>query len=412
MEWWSNVHYYTSILHYSITLRPRKCIVPLLLLFLSIQVSYSQESSDTLLPPARPFVRGGVYDKPFVSNLFGKTALGGYMEAVWKFERARGITEELTFEARRFNIFLHSVISDRARFFAELEFEHGTEEIAVEFASLDFEIHPSLIFRGGIILSPLGKFNLTHDSPLNEFTDRPLVSTQIIPTALSEAGMGVLGSFYPSASSRITYELYGVNGFNENVVLASEGTRIREGRGKVGEDNNAIPSFVGRVTYSPILAVEVGASLHTGIYNTYQADEFTIDEKRTLTIAAFDWEYSGDNVDILGEYAYATIDIPQSLRGLYAERQQGVYVQMNYRFGRQWLAVLPQSYWSGAVRYEVIDFDNDIQGDTHQRLSLGVNFRPSSDTVFKLDYHYNWLWNRVNVVENSAGIQFSAASYF
>ena len=42
---------------------------------------------------------------------------------------------------------------------------------------IDFEVHPALNFRGGIILSPLGRFNLAHDSPANELTDRPLVST-------------------------------------------------------------------------------------------------------------------------------------------------------------------------------------------------------------------------------------------
>ena len=46
-----------------------------------------------------------------------------------------------------------------------------------------------------MILSPLGKFNLAHDSPLNEFTDRPLVSTDLLGVALSEPGFGALGQF-------------------------------------------------------------------------------------------------------------------------------------------------------------------------------------------------------------------------
>lgn len=359
----------------------------------------------------RPFIRGGVYDKPFVTRLFGRTAIGGYMEAVWKLEREAGVTDELTFEARRFNIFTFSRISERVRFFAEIEFEHGTEEINIEFAAIDFEFHPSFIFRGGIILSPLGKFNLTHDSPLSEFTDRPLVSTQIIPTALSEAGMGLYGSFHPSIESRITYELYGVNGFNDGVVLAGTGTRIRDGRGDVGEDNNPAPSFVGRIAYSPSLQFEVGASFHTGPYNRYKVDEFFVDERRNLTIAAFDWEYTAEDFDVLGEYAYASINIPPSLRGLYAEKQQGVYAQVNYRFGRGWFSILPQSYFSTSARYEFVDFDSDLAGDAQQRIALGVNFRPTSDTMFKLDYHYTWQWSRVNVVENGAGINFSVATY-
>ncbi|MEK6570472.1 MAG: hypothetical protein AABZ61_03820, partial [Bacteroidota bacterium] len=312
----------------------------------------------------------------------------------------------------RFNLFTHSVVSDRVRFFAEIEFEHGTEEIVIEFASLDFEIHPSLLFRGGIILSPLGKFNLAHDSPLNELTDRPLVSTQIIPTALSEAGMGFYGALYPSSESRITYELYGVNGFNDGIILSGAGTRIREGRGDVGEDNNLAPSFVGRVAYSPTVNLEIGASFHTGPYNRYKAEGLVVDERRNLTIAALDWEYSNGPFSFLGEYAHASIDVPPSLRGLFAEKQQGVYTQFNYHFARGSVRTMPLSYVTGVARYELVDFDTELRGDAHQRLSLGLNFRPTEDTVFKLDYHYDWIWSRVDVPERSVGINFSIASYF
>ena len=61
--------------------------------------------------------------------------------------------------------------------------------------------------RGGMLLSPLGRFNLSHDSPLNEFTDRPLVSTEILGVALSEPGFGALGPFGLSTTGRITYEV-------------------------------------------------------------------------------------------------------------------------------------------------------------------------------------------------------------
>lgn len=384
-------------------------IIPFVLLSL-VTTATSQESDTT--KPSRSFVRGGVYDKPFVTNAFSKTAIGGYMEAVWKLEREEGVTEEITFEARRFNLFTYSSLSSRTKFFTEIEFEHGTEEIAIEFAALDFEIHPSLIFRGGIILSPLGKFNLTHDAPLNEFTDRPLVSTEIIPTALSEAGMGFYGSFFPTSEARATYEFYAVNGFNDGIVTNGTGTQIREGRGNVGEDNNQLPSFVGRVTYSPMTNIEFGFSAHTGIYNTYSVADFEIDKKRNLTIAAFDWEYNTEKLDIIGEYTRATIDIQESLQGLFAEKQQGMFAQINYRFGNQWFALLPKSYFTVTARYDVADFDAELRGDATQKISFGINFRPANDTAFKLDYHYLSHWSRVDVVEKAAGINFSVASYF
>jgi len=192
----------------------------------------------------KPFVRGGYADKPFITRLGGRTVIGGYAEAEFRYEREAGITEEVTFVPRRFNIFTHSVVSDRVTLGAEIEFEEMGEEIKLEFATLDFLAHEALSFRGGVILSPLGKFNLAHDAPFNDLVERPLVSTQIIPTALSEPGMGLFGAIYPTPLSRITYEFYGVNGFNEGILEASDRTSIPNGRGTI-EDNNNRPSAVG-----------------------------------------------------------------------------------------------------------------------------------------------------------------------
>ena len=136
----------------------------------------------------RPFVAGGITDKPFISSV-ARTSIGGYTEAHWRWKREDGITDELTFEMKRFNLFAYAPVSDRIRVVSELEFEEGGEEIKIEAALVDFEIHPAANFRGGILLAPLGRFNLAHDSPANDLTNRPLVNTQIIPTALSEAGM-------------------------------------------------------------------------------------------------------------------------------------------------------------------------------------------------------------------------------
>ena len=67
-------------------------------------------------------------------------------------------------------------------------------------------------WRGGLILTPLGKLNLIHDSPLLDLTDRPLVSRLIIPTTLTDAGMGFFGTLYPSELSKLDYEIYVTNG--------------------------------------------------------------------------------------------------------------------------------------------------------------------------------------------------------
>jgi hypothetical protein len=124
---------------------------------------------------ARPFVRGGVYDKPYQNRLFGRTAIGGYAEAHARWQEVEGLKDDAAFEARRFNLFTNTRVSDFVRIGAEIEIEEGGQEVKLEYAAMDLLISPALVVRGGMILSPLGKFNLAHDSPLNEFTDRPLV---------------------------------------------------------------------------------------------------------------------------------------------------------------------------------------------------------------------------------------------
>ncbi|MBT4100436.1 MAG: hypothetical protein HOE86_22455, partial [Gemmatimonadetes bacterium] len=46
------------------------------------------------------------------------------------------------------------------------------------------------------------------------------------------------------------------------------------------------------------------------------------------------------------------------------------------------------------------------------RLTLGLNFRPVPDSVFKLDYQYNWTRDGFDNETTTAGILFSAATYF
>jgi hypothetical protein len=115
---------------------------------------------------------------------------------------------------------------------------------------------------------------------------------------------------------------------------------------------------------------------------------------------------------VTGEYANASIDVPPSLEGLYAESQQGVYAQAAVKFGRNIFTALPESRFSAVVRYDAVDFDSDVEGDSQTRLSLGLNFHPTTDFVIKADYHYDWFFDRVNVETRSAGVNFSLATYF
>lgn len=369
-----------------------------------------QEPGDTA--HEQPFVEGGVYDKPYMTQLLGRTAIGGYAEAHALMRRADGATDEAGFELRRWNLFTSTQVSDFVRIGAELEFEELAEEITLEFAAIDVLLHPAFVLRAGAILAPVGRFNLAHDAPRNEFADRPLVSTGIVGTALTDVGVGALGAIPLAGSGRITYEAYAVNGFHDGLIEDSpDGTRIPLGEGN-SEDNNASPAFVGRLTLSPAFGYELGVSAHHGIYNVFESDGVQVADRDRVGLWAVDAEASLLGVELSGEAVLATIDIPPGLEGVFASSQHGLYVQAVRALGRGWIPTMPASFFEVGTRWDTADFDDDLHGDSTRRLTVGVNFRPTADSVLKLNYYRGRSRDRFNNATDEAGLLFSIATYF
>lgn len=360
----------------------------------------------------RPFVRGGVDDKPYLTRLAGRAALGGYAEAQARYQRVDGLQDESGFEAKRFNLFANARVSDFVRLGAEIEFEDGASEIVLEYAAIDLRIHPAFAIRGGMILSPLGKFNLSHDSPRNEFTDRPLVSTELLGVALSEPGFGALGQLRIGGDGRITYEAYATNGFHDGLITNSEdGTRIPLGRRNF-EDNNGSPAFVGRLAWSPRVGFELGVSGHHGAYNVFNLEGAQLDKRRNLTIGVVDAEATVLGIRLNGEAARATIDVPEGLRGIYATQQRGIYVEAIRDFGHGWIATAPQSLFAVKARFDYMDFDTDVVGTSIAQITVGLNFRPTLDSVLKLDFVRGRGRDEFNNLGQHAFVLASLATYF
>lgn len=335
----------------------------------------------------RVAVPGGIYDKPYIKRGGRGSFIGGYMdhELFWN-------DKSKTFDQHRYIPFIYGQVSEHIHVMSEIEFEHGglvkgkgdtDGEVKLEFATIDISFGEGLNYRGGVILSPLGRFNLQHDSPLNDLTNRPLVDTQIIPTTLSEAGMGFFGTFYLSEKSLLGYEVYAVNGFNGSTAAS-----IRSGRGSQKTDNNEEKSLVGRLNYSPLLGLDVGASLHWGAYD--DAGE------NNLSILALDGDFNRGPFELKGEFARASVD------GAPADQQWGYYAQAGYHFLPGAVKRFPNSIFTGVFRYDAIDLDTRDE----KRYTFGVNFRPEEDTALKLDYEI------YDQDDQSNGVIFSVASYF
>jgi len=346
----------------------------------------------------------GIYDKPYLRGTSASVAVGGYIDMELEIPE-NGVA---TFDQYRFIPFITGYVSDRVTVSAEIEFEHGGDvpgdgEVKLEFAVMDFRLRDGLSFRGGVILSPLGRFNLLHDSPLNDLTDRPTVSRQLIPSTLSESGMGFFGNSGVGEQGELDYELYFVNGFDQGIIDDSDRLRVRGGRGSKKQDNNDDKAIVGRLGYSPRLGTTLGVSTHSGAYD--DAGD------HRLTISALDAKVTAGPLELVGEGALISADIDRDALPTTAESQRGAYLQANWH-------VLHDQLMSGSVvtlvaRGDWIDYDSDRDGDEEEGLTVGANFRPTEETVIRIDHN----WRRTTPVAGERGASqgrffFSFATYF
>lgn len=407
-----------------------------------------------------------VYAKPFLS--VPRATIGGYADI--KFNAMTGPTldnpSRNTFNQERMVPFIYADITDRLKFATEIEIERGGPNspgandaagnttargsMQLEFAQLDYLVTEAINIRAGMLLMPIGKFNLLHDSPLNDLVDRPMVSRLVVPSTWFESGAGIYGTLYPSSLSKVDYELYAVNGMgcNGQGSTVTDLTGTRPCRGSVSRDLNDNKAVVGRLAYSPFLGVEIAGSGFYGTYsNSSSATTNFNNADNHIGIYAVDWTLQRGPFELIGEAAWSRIEgnqgttpATQGPDGMF-----GYYVQGNYHFMPEWIRKLAPTHFSEAstftavVRWEAVDTDTgdrtrlangQISNQRElQRLTIGLNFRPIEDTVFKFDYQFNTQRNTsattfVNAPGNGApittsgiridgnGFLFMAATYF
>jgi hypothetical protein len=401
-----------------------------------------------------------VYAKPFVSA--PKAIVGGYFDIQYRSQSKASIENGYGgntngFDQQRFVPFIYADITEHVKFASELEIEHGvrgsdTNEISLEFAHIDYLVNEPVNIRAGIVLIPIGKFNLLHDSPLNDLTDRPLVSQLLIPTTMSETGAGFYGTFYPGRTSKLDYELYwttGPCGYDANGtprVNESGGTRNSRQRKCASDDGldiNNGKAISGRVAFSPMLGVEVAGS-------SYYGNSSFMGNYNPLSITAIDWTLQRGPFELIGEAAWAyargnsraiqgntinTVGVPpgslltgiggNSGIGIPPQRMNGFYIQGNYHFMPAFLTKLsPKRFGEGStftavIRYDKVNTNLDNSNGTGgwgnlEQVSFGLNYRPIEDAVFKISYQYQPMAFNANTDQriHDSALVISAATYF
>ena len=401
-----------------------------------------------------------IYAKPFVSS--PKAIVGGYFDIQYR-SQSKGSIENgygggtNGFDQQRFVPFIYADITEHVKFASELEIEHGiretdSNEISLEFAHIDYLVNEPINIRAGIVLIPIGKFNLLHDSPLNDLTDRPLVSQLVIPSTMAETGTGFYGTFYPGRTSKLDYELYvttGPCGYDANGtprVNESNGTRNSRQRKCASDDGldiNNGKAVSGRVAFSPMLGVEVAGS-------SYYGNSSFMGNYNPLSITAIDWTIQRGPFELIGEAAWAyargnsraiqgntinTVGVPpgslltgiggNSGIGIPPQRMNGFYIQGNYHFMPAFLTKLsPKRFGEGStftavIRYDKVNTNLDNSNGTGgwgnlEQVSFGLNYRPIEDAVFKISYQYQPMAFNANTDQriHDSALVISAATYF
>ncbi|MDX2001376.1 MAG: hypothetical protein SFW35_03035 [Chitinophagales bacterium] len=372
-----------------------------------------------------------VYNRPFLE--FGKipVALGGYMEMHGQYMGTDGISDGFAFKIPRVTLFVSSTIHRRIKFLTEIEFESGTKEINIEFASIDLELHPLAILRAGIIMNPIGAFNQNHDSPKWDFIDRPISATQMLPATFSNVGAGMYGKAF-SGDWTIAYEVYATNGFDDHVISNGENKTFlpasKDNIHRFEESSNGIPLVTGKIAVKHRKIGELGLSYMGGVYNTFRKDGIRLDAKRRLDVAAIDYMTTLPKIKtrINAEWAFVWVDVPSSYTQQFGTRQHGGYldfVQPVWTLKmkkRKQPGDFVNSYFSIGCRLEYVDWnvgtfnENGVNiGDDVFAVVPAFSWRPGGQTVFRINYRYEWQRDLLgNAPARTAGFQAGVSSYF
>jgi len=222
---------------------------------------------------------------------------------------------------------LLEIESEKSAFAApgELTFKQTTEgnpggSIELEQAWGQYDFAKNHGFRGGIMLVPVGRFNLLHDDdywdiPRRTLTDRdgPVLP---VKSAWRDLGAGFVGSWNVGKTGKLDYQIMALNGasldFNiehelstksgspgtSELVLNSE-LQLSSG---FFDGSKSTSAFAWRAAYSPSLHGEFAFSGYHGSYNPS-----FMNFGESLTSLAYDHKWKYKNFETEGEFVYTSL---------------------------------------------------------------------------------------------------------
>ena len=392
--------------------------------------------------------------------------LGGYGSVRYEANDADAVPSSITL--RRFVVTTDARLGPRFQVYSEVEYER-LQEIEVERSSVaeeggvtfaqelegsnggaleleqawgQFTASRALALRLGVVLPPVGRFNIRHDDNLWNFANRPLIDrdANVLPAAAAwhEMGLGAAGEVPVGSTGLLSYEVYLLNGVQLDFALDQKREATPGGGANLvteaevspqsgaADGSNRADALAARVQLSPALGSEFAVSGYVGRYTP----EF-LDRGQTLGTVGLDGRQKVGPAYLEGEFLYtrfggleetirdfAAAILDHSLEtegeagGLSAEGEVELAGLSKSRYGfwidlsvplplRRGALGLEDAVIAPVARYERVWFrDNleeldfaggvvtdEVKTDRQQgRLALGLAFRPVPQAAIQLLY--------------------------
>lgn len=323
----------------------------------------------------------------------------GYGEMHYNDTDKKGGTDQIDFH--RMVLGWSYIFDDRMSLHVEVDFEHATTEMELEFAYLDFRILDAINIRAGSMLMPVGYLNEFHEPPLFFSVERPCVQKYIIPTTWQEGGAGIFGYPHPD----VNYRLYVVGGLDASSFKGSSG--IRSGRKKVAEAPAEDKAVVGRIDYSGIPFIRIGGSFYQGDAaqgNTELGDA-------GVGILETDLRFQMKGLELTGLYSRLSVGDTDKINAVtgevIGEKMIGWYAEGAYHIGKLFMPVGQDIVLF--VRHEQFNTQEDVvssltadKANDRRVTTSGLTYYPIEKVAIKADVERwenekNEDWTQINL---------------
>ncbi len=347
--------------------------------------------------------------------------LGAYLDAHTFIETFEGEAEDLAYNLNHFGLLGQLNVSQSLKIYADLNTDGNFDQININNLFADIKLNRSMGLRFGIQSVPIGHYNQYHITADRHFINRPLLNTLVLPVNYADESIFLYGKAKTKTDLIFNYQLGVVMGLNENILYTpSANTEMQLGKeNEFLRDNNNLPMYSLRIALEEEKVFRTGISFLGGVYNQIEEDVINPDTLRNIYMTAVDAGLHIGKLEINAEAALNLIELPGSMQELYADQQQGLFVDLSYplieNFNKQNGSGL---YLSG--RYGYVDMnvgyfdktDEEITNEYH-RLSTSLNLRIRKETNLMLNYYYQWFSDLLgNPYKKTSYAGVGVATYF